>query len=179
MKNSTAFILLILSVALFYSFVMPYYDKVNVLRDQSTKYKEILGNIVDLAQKRDDLEVKYANIPPEEVIRLEKVLPDNVDTVNLAMNLDSIAAKYGISINSIRAVEANDQAGFEIVQSTAGPYAPVSISFSFVASYQDFRNFIEDIEQSLRIIDIKNITFDTTETGLYEFSISADTYWLN
>ncbi len=179
MKNSTALVLLVLSVALFYSFVMPYYDKVNVLREQSAKYKEILNNIVELAQKRDDLAVKYENIPAEEIIRLEKVLPDNVDTVNLAMNLDSIAAKYGIAINSIKAVEANNQAGFEIVQSTAGPYAPVSISFSFVAGYQDFRNFIEDIEQSLRIIDIKSISFDTTETGLYDFSISADTYWLN
>ena len=179
MKNSTALILLVLSVALFYSFVFPYYEKVGVLREQSAKYQDILNNIVDLAQKRDDLEVKYSNIPAEEVLRLEKVLPDNVDTVNLAMNLDSIASKYGISINSIKAVEANNQAGFEIVQSTTGPYAPVTISFSFVAGYQDFRSFIADIEQSLRIIDIKSINFSSTETGLYDFSISAETYWLN
>ena len=179
MKNSTALVLLVLSVALFYSFILPYYDKVGVLREQSAKYQEILNNIVELAQKRDDLDVKYANIPAEEIIRLEKVLPDNVDTVNLAMNLDSIASKYGISINAIKAVEANNQAGFEIVQSTAGPYAPVTISFSFVAGYRDFRNFIEDIEQSLRIIDIKSVSFNSSETGLYDFSISADTYSLN
>ncbi|MEK7194173.1 MAG: type 4a pilus biogenesis protein PilO [Patescibacteria group bacterium] len=179
MKNSTALILLLLSVGLFYSFILPYYDKVTALRAQSSQYKEILTNVSELGKKRDDFEVKYSNIPQSEISRLEKVLPGNVDTVTLAMNFDSIASKYGISIKSIRTVDQTADVNSGIVQEDLSKmYKAVTVTFSFVAAYEDFRNFMADIEKSLRIIDVKSVFFDASDTGLYEFLVTVQTYWL-
>lgn len=179
MRNSTSFVLLLLGVALVYTVAFPYYDKIMVLRGQSDQYKTTLQDITNLTKRRDDLSVVYQNLPQEEVKRLEKVLPDNVDTVNLAMNFDSIAAKYGVSIKKISTVDRSSESGVEIVQSVGnGLYEPVTVVFSFVAGYEDFRSFIADIEQSLRIIDIKSIAFESSETGLYDFSLEVETYWL-
>lgn len=179
MRNTTSFILLLLSVALFYTFISPHYDKVRALRIQSAEYKGILANVAELWKKRDDLQVKYNNTPIEEVTRLEKVLPDNVDTVNLAMNFDSIASKYGISIKTIRTVEQLNEASGEIVQGTDGkPYQSVIVTFTFVSTYQNFRRFMEDIEKSLRIIDVKSVSFEAADTGLYDFQVAVQTYWL-
>lgn len=179
MKNSTAFVLLMVSVGVFYTFISPNYEKVQSLREQSQKYKDTLSSIEELNNKRDDLQVKYENTPQAEIVKLEKVLPGNVDTVNLAMNFDAIASNYGISIKSIRTVEDGNETGADIIQdSDSASYGAVSVSFSFVATYEDFRNFIADIEKSLRIIDIKSVTFNPSESGLYEFNVSVDTYWL-
>jgi|CXWK01.1.fsa_nt_gi Tfp pilus assembly protein PilO len=179
MRNSTALVLLLISVALVYTVGFPYYDKIMILRTQSKQYKESLEKIDALINTRNDLQAKYQNMPQDGVAKLEKVLPDNVDTVNLAMNFDSIAAKYGISLKKISTVDRIDESGGVIVQSVgSGSYQPVTVAFSFTASYQDFRDFINDIEQSLRITDIKSVSFETSENGFYEFSLAVQTYWL-
>ncbi|MBX4195667.1 type 4a pilus biogenesis protein PilO [Candidatus Parcubacteria bacterium] len=179
MKNSTAFILLLVSVGLFYTFISPHYEKVDVLKKQSDQYKNILGNVAELTKIRQDLDVKYQNTPATEIARLEKIVPDNVDTVNLAMNFDAIAARYGISIKSIRTVDNKDDAGTSIMQSgQQKSYDTVTVSFSFITTYQNFRKFMQDVEQSLRIIDVKSLAFKTSESGIYEFQITIETYWL-
>ena len=179
MRNSTALLLLLISVVVVYAVGFPYYDKIMILRNQSSQYKESLEKVDVLIKTRNDLEAKYKNMPQDEIAKLEKVLPDNVDTVNLAVNFDSIAAKYGISIKKISTVDSVDQSGAAIIQdTTGGAYKPVTVVFSFTAAYQDFRDFIGDIEQSLRITDIKSVSFETKEKGLYEFSLAVQTYWL-
>lgn len=179
MKNSTALILLLISIGLFYTFISPHYDMVQTLRGQSAQYSKILDNVSALTATRDDLTVKLQNTPATEIAKLEKILPDNVDTVNLAMTFDSIAARYGISIKSIRTVESKTDTGTSIVQSTgAKPYDKITVSFSFVSTYDNFRKFMSDIENSLRIIDVKSVAFQTTESGIYEYQVSVDTYWL-
>jgi Tfp pilus assembly protein PilO len=179
MKNTTSFMLLLLSVGLFYAVFMPRYEKVQGLMSQQGQYREVLGNVSELSEIRDDLEVKYQNTPTEEITRLEKILPANVDTVNLAMNFDSIAARYGISIKSIRTIESKVDTGSGIVQTTGSkPYEKVTVSFSFISTYANFRKFMADIEKSLRIIDVKSVSFQTTESGIYEFQVSVQTYWI-
>jgi Tfp pilus assembly protein PilO len=179
MKNTTAFILLLVAIGLFYAFIMPTYEKVQALQTQSNQYKDILANVEALSDRRDDLEVKYKNTPPAEIARLERILPENVDTVNLAMNFDSIAARYGISIQSIRTIESKEDTGKKVVQAkTAKPYESMTVSFSFFATYENFRKFMADIEKSLRIIDVKSVSFQATENNIYEFQVSVETYWL-
>lgn len=180
MKNTTAFILLLVSVGLFYAVISPRYEKVQALQGQAGQYRDILANAEALGERRDDLLSQYNNVSPAEVARLEKILPANVDTVNLAMNFDSIAARYGISINSVRTVDSKTDTGAGVVQSAGKKlYEKVTISFSFIATYENFRRFMADIEKSLRIIDVKSVSFSTTDSGIYEFNVSVDTYWLN
>jgi Tfp pilus assembly protein PilO len=54
----------------------------------------------------------------------------------------------------------------------------VTISFSFTASYQNFLAFLQDIQSSLRILDITHLTVTTNPTGTYTYSIQLTTYWL-
>ena len=178
MKNTTALILLLISIGLFYTVISPHYATVQTLSAQSSKYKDILASVSALTATRDDLSVKLANMPATEVAKLEKILPDNVDTVNLAMTFDSIASRYGISIKSVRTVEAKTDTGTSIVAASPVPYEKVTVSFSFVSTYDNFRKFMSDIEQSLRIIDVKSVSFQSTDSGIYEYQVSVDTYWL-
>ena len=179
MKNSTAFILVLTSVGLFYTVMIPQYKKSQDLRAESAEYKNILQNVSSLTDKKNDLLVKYQAIPKDEIERVNKVLPNNVDTVRLAMDFDTIAAKYGISIKSIQVIENKNDNSTKIIQNVPSkPYSVVNVTFSFVTSYDNFRKFMQDIEKSLRIIDIKTVAFDSGESGLNEYKVSIQTYWL-
>ncbi len=179
MKNTTAILLLLLSFALFYTTTLSYYDKAKVLRASSQDYQGVLDNILRIAETRDQLLVDYRGIPKAEIERLGKVLPDHVDTVKMAQELDTISSHYGISLKNIRIDKAASQdASLPILPEFEKPYNKVTLSFSFIANYADFRKFLEDLEKSLRIMDIRSLIFQAGESAISEYQISIDTYWL-
>jgi len=182
MKTSTAIIILMISLGLFYTFTSPQYKKIGDLRTVSQTYTNILNNASDLSTKREELLSKYRNIPKQNIESVTKVLPDNVDIVRLTMDFDSIASRYGLSIKGIqvdKSKNGNSSNNSAIVVNQAEQvYDSTIISFSFVSSYDNFRKFMHDIENSLRIVNIKSVDFQSTENSLYQYKVSIETYWL-
>ncbi|MDB5194687.1 MAG: hypothetical protein JWN50_701, partial [Parcubacteria group bacterium] len=48
MKNSTAVILVLISVGLVYTFIMPEYGKIQSLRAEAAAYNGVIANVSDL-----------------------------------------------------------------------------------------------------------------------------------
>ena len=61
-------------------------------------------------------------------------------------------------------------------------YDGVVLSFSVLSTYPVFKQFLKEIEENLRIIDVENITFsvprDSKGQDVYQFGVSLRTYWL-
>lgn len=180
MKNGTALILIILGLGLLYVFTMPQYSEVKMRLATQQEYKELLDNISDIAETRDRLLVDYEKIPRTELDRLSKILPENVDTVRLAQEVDTIAARYGIAVESIQVEKDSPKNSAGIVlPEYAKSYERATVSFNFVSSYQNFRRFLEDLERSLRIMNVQSLSFSSGgEANIYEHKISIETYWL-
>jgi Tfp pilus assembly protein PilO len=174
MNNSQAFILILISVGLFYTFISPQYDKVKTLQAQANEYGNVIQSVNDLKDTRDALLTKYQALPKSELDKLARILPDHVDTVKLALDIDTIAAKYGISIKNIN---VDSEKPNEIVTSGSA-YETIKVEFNFITSYTNFRRFLADLEASLRLVDITSVGFESTDNGLYEYEISFNTYWL-
>jgi Tfp pilus assembly protein PilO len=176
MKQSSAFILILISIGLFYTFITPQKEKVKTLKAQADEYNNVLDSVTELQETRDALMQKYESLPQAEIDQLTKILPDHVDNVRLALDIDGIAARYGISIRTI-------QTETEVVGDIFGDdngkvYEKVTVTFSFASNYANFRKFLADLEKSLRLIDVKSVGFQATDNGIYDYKISFDTYWL-
>ncbi len=179
MKNTTAIFLLILTLGLFYVLTRPTYWQVKELRAVAGEYQNVLENLSQIGETRDRLLLDYEEIPKAEVERLKKVLPDNIDTVRLALELDTIASRYGIAIKNIRVdTVATQNASTIILPEYAKPYEKATVVFTLVSNYANFRKFLEDLEKSLRIMDVRAIEFQVGEAGFYEHKLSVETYWL-
>jgi len=179
MKNNTAIILLLLSVGLFYTFTNGQYQNVKELQTLANEYQNVLKNVSAIVSLRDNLLVTYSALPKTEIERMSKVLPDNIDTVRLALDLDSMASRYGISIKSIQtAIGASSNSSLIVLPEYATSYDTATVSLSFVSNYENFKLFLRDIEKSLRIMDIKSISFQVSDSGFYEYQVSVETYWL-
>ena len=109
-----------------------------------------------------------------------------MDTVKLAHELDSIGAKYNISIKdvSIDTKSSSDSAKVALPGSES-PYEKAVVSVGFVSNYKNFRDFMKDLEKSLRIMDVKSVKFEVPEqttgtagAGLYEHELLLETYWV-
>jgi Tfp pilus assembly protein PilO len=183
MKNSTAFILLLISVGLFYTFISPQWQEVQGLKAEAATFSNALDNVHTLVAKRDQLLAQYKNIPVEQIDQLQKILPNNVDTVNLALDLSTVAALYGISIKTVETSSTNPVSQDNSITASAvdgttvAPYQTVFVTFTFTSTYENFRKLLNDLEKSLRILDVQEVTFKTGINNLYDYRVSIETYW--
>ena len=110
--------------------------------------------------------------------RLELFLPNSVDTVRLIIDLKALGNKVGVDIGNIAFNSGGDSEETETYD--AGAYEVITLSFSFTSDYQTFKKFLVVLQESLRLIDVTNITIKTTSDPEYAtYSFVVDTYWLN
>lgn len=179
MKNSTAFILLLISIGIFYTWIMPQYGAIQTLRGEVDQYQKILASVSDLTLKRDQLLSQYRAVSTLNTSRLAEVLPDNAATVDLARNFDDIASHYGISLKNVGVVSDAQNPSNQAIAPSSGHYGTVIVTTGFISTYANFRKFLNDVEHSLRLVDVQSVTFSTNAAGnLYDYTMTMKTYWL-
>ncbi len=198
MKSLTPIILILISVALFFFLIDPEYKDVQELQAQVEANNETLKIARDLSVKREELRNKFNNISQEERAELEKLLPDTVDNVRLIIDINNIAEQFGIVIRNININADEDTATaagtvgaqgstFEgVIEESSVKYVDkskigvITFSFSVSAKYEVFLEFLRELEESLRIVDIRNIQISrgSAEGSIYDYNVTMDTYWL-
>lgn len=178
--------LILASVGIFYGYTNPNYrgengsspNVVNLMNERK-QYLEALDKSSEFIDQTNRLTKINNNLSSGDLERLKKLLPDHVDNVRLIIDIDDIASKYGFHIKNIKI--DNNVAGASS-QGELGPddkpYGTLVFSFKMTASYDKFRSFIKDMEESLRIVDITGISFNATESGDYDYEITMKTYWV-
>ena len=191
-------ILIGIAITLFFTFTNPIYSDLSGLQAQVASYNDALNNSKALENQRDVLTAKYDAIDPNNLAKLQKLLPDNVDNVRLILEIQQIASPYGMTLTDVK-YDATDQtaaagAATSVQGSTAAKAAPkdygiFDLEFSTSATYNDFINFTKNLESNLRIVDISSIAFtsDTASAGVgtqknsgevYKYDFHIKTYWL-
>jgi len=170
-------ILIAISIGAFFSVINPRYEGIKVLQTENAEFDQALEKARELQSVRDDLLSRYNTFSTEELEKLEKILPDNVDNVRLILDLDSIASRYGMTI---RKVSLTEKVNVVSEIQTANEIGEIELSFNVESSYGDFKKFIRDLEQSLRIVDISKLAFiqDDDKGDGTDFKITIKTYWL-
>lgn len=181
MKGVFPIIAVLLAGALMYLYVDPTYDSIKALRAEEATLNTALSRALELQTTRDQLISRYNTFSPDDLARLEKFLPDHVDNVRLVLDMDSMASQYGMRVRNV-AIEKQDEKKKGRTTQAVGPdertYESMPLSFSVTGDYSTFRSFLKDLEQSLRLVDIEGVSFSSTDTGFYEFTINLRTYWL-
>jgi len=182
---------IILAGVIFFIFTQPTYDKVGQLKAQIAEYDQALEKAAQLATLRDTLLSRFNSFKPEDIDRLQKMLPDHVDNVRLILDMDELARSLGLSIQNVNISSSGDAKGEAI--GAIGPdsrkFDSLKFSFSVNATYEKFLTFLQDLQSSLRLIDITSLTIapagntlvagaGATPQPLYNFTIEFKTYWL-
>lgn len=189
MSNLTVTILLIASLAIFFGYVTPTYRaqregadlakrSIAELKEEEARYAEALDKTREIERERTGLLEKYNAIPLADRERLEKLLPDHIDSVRLIIDINNIASQHGMTLKNIALID-DDAAP------AGGAFGPqedrvkaVGLRFTVSGLYDEFRAFLKDVEQSLRLVDIRTVAF-TALASEYEYSVTLSTYKLN
>lgn len=174
----TPILLIAAGIALFFMFTDETYSEVKALRQETARYDEVLTKSRELVSLRDTLLDEYNRLDQSRIERVEKLLPNNVDNVRLILEINSIAERYGMLVKDISISTGDNVEGQTVGESASKNYETISLDFLVSASYRDFNNFLIDLENSLRIVEIERIEFVSSDLDFYEYSIRIKTFWL-
>lgn len=193
-------ILIGIALTTFFVVTNPIYSDISALKAVSASYNEALDNSKALEKERDKLTAKYNSINPDNLSKLQKFLPENVDNIRLILEIERIALPYGMVLKDVKYSVVDkkaDAANALLVQGGAainsGPkdYGIFDLEFSTTGTYDGFISFTKDLEKNLRIVDIASAIFssNTVNTNMgvnpninspevYKYNFKIKTYWL-
>ena len=170
---------LVLTLAIGYAFVYPSVGDISSLNQEKQKQQDSLDMVTTIESKKGELLTKFNNISPADKAEMATILPNSLDFVRLISQIDAVAANYGLSVDKISLKEVSSSVGNSIQTAEPNkPYQSAIIGFSFVASYDKFNLFLNDLEKSLRILNIKSLKIEPKEDGVYSYAVEFETYWL-
>lgn len=197
MQRLIPIIALVFAFALVMLYIRPTYTgSIHDTLQQIDSYDSALVAADRFQQKEATLTQARAQIPADSLARLNAFLPDGVDNVQLILDMDALAARSGVTLSDFNI----DDKGSD--SSTPTPAAPVqglapigqggpalslmsssaveslNLSFKATGSYSAFRAFLAAMENSLRPLDIVDISVDQSATGVYTYSMTVRIYWL-
>lgn len=170
------------AIGIFATYTNPIYQEIKALSAQNSSYDDALTKANELRKLRDSLVSKRNTFSPEDISKLEHVLPDNVDNIRLIIDVNNIAARHSLSIGNVQLGDVSDARHARrdaAVGATGDPVGSVEIGFSVAADYDGFLAFLQDLEHSLRVVDVEKISFKTGLTSLNTYDIRIRTYWLH
>lgn len=189
MNKYLPIILILLAIGIFFTVIDPQWAQVQDLLDEKEANNRLLDLASDLQRKRDELGNSFNNISTDEKEQLTKLLPDTVDNVRLVLNINDVAENYGVIIRNIGIETEEQQEAVDsqiITNELNDDIGTITLSFSITSTYDVFIQFMKDLEEALRIVDIRELDVQKvtkesvvgTNTEFLNFNVVLDTYWL-
>jgi Tfp pilus assembly protein PilO len=193
MKLTFAILGLVLAGGMFFFYTKPAYDGVQATQAQIAQYNAALDKATQLQQLKQSLLSKYNSFDPNNLSRLQTLLPDHVDNVGLILDIDNLASKYGMALENVD-VSTPSSVGssatpISAIGSSGQKYDSLTMKFSTTGTYANFLQFLTDLETSLRIVDLVSLSVSANastagaaaqaaSSPLYTYNITLRTYWL-
>lgn len=194
-------ILIGIGVAVFFTFSNPFYNDIKELRTKVASFDEALGNSKALENKKDELTTKDNSINPDDKIKLQKLLPENIDNIRLILEIEQIASPFNMTLKDVKYSATNTKKsavpegvavvqGGGMAQDLNKDYGVWDLEFSTTGTYNNFLNFTKKLESNLRIVDISSIQFSSDTSSKsdltpnspslesYKYDFKIKTYWL-
>ncbi|OHA57812.1 MAG: hypothetical protein A2114_00910 [Candidatus Vogelbacteria bacterium GWA1_51_14] len=177
---------LALAVGIFYGVTNPILLEVGELRAEKAELAAALRRAVELRGVAERLRGEYYSFTELERERLNRLIPDNVDNVKLIIDINNIATRYGMTINDATIetgagpVTDGEDPNIRLINNPSGAISQgtVDIAFTVTGPYDVFRDFLGDLASSLRLVDVKAVSFKAVPEGDYQYSVKLTTYWL-
>ncbi len=162
-------------------YIVPTAGQVKVLVAEKSRYDEILTKTKELSTLRDSKLVDYNNIPAEELDRLNKVVPENFNSVLFINDLNSLAAKYKLAVVDFQTNSSNINTNdVTIHDPESNKYKINTLKLTLSGQYADFVKFLSNLETGLQLVDVSNLDVlsGSKTDGSLDYSLEIRTYSL-
>jgi Tfp pilus assembly protein PilO len=191
-RNITALILIALAIGIYFTYTQNMIsgstDSIKTAMAKNSQYASAIDNAKSLQAIREKVNGDYNNISQDDLLKLNRMIPSAADNIHLIVDLSRLAQNKGLTLKNLTVTTVDDNTSSNMQNNGFnGPNKPllptltlsnIKVSFGLSTSYQSFISFMQDIESSLRVMDVNHISLMANDTGVYDFSVDLTTYWL-
>ncbi len=188
MKALTTILFFITGVALLVWVAEPIWSVVGQLRSDAKAVSDALSGLSKTKELQQDITSAYNALDNTQLESLlTDHLPDNAATGQLLTAIEKMGHDNRVTVSNIDFKEISKQVQDNVRASTRAAGGDVSVtplsaeelSFTLTVSgsYEQFKSFLLAMERSVRVIDISSISFTPQDKGIYQYTISAKTYY--
>lgn len=180
-KNLLNLLLATASFALYYLVIGPLYSGIGTvwqpeegitqLQQKNDDYTNTLAQAGSLVQQAASLRNQYSSIPDVTKQTMKMMVPDSIDPVRLVSEITNIGTQTGLTLDDITYAEG---------QNVSDTYGSYRVSFTVKTTYSKFKELMHNVETSLRLLAIQNVTFTLPDkdSGLTSFQVTLETYYM-
>lgn len=173
---------LLIACAAFFFFVRPMVVDVQALQAETRAYEEAVSKANEFNTLLGSLLAKKSSFSALELDRLETLVPTEIDGVRALVDIEELASTHGLLFDRVTIDLLEEEAGNEeaqpVVHTSAEGVQTLDIAFSVVGDYASFKAFLEDLEESLLLMDVMEIAFQTAQGELITYAVTVRLYGL-
>lgn len=167
-QNLLGSVLIAAALFVFFAFVLPAYDQIKATQTGIDERQVSLVELQNAMQRVKQLDSQLEG-RVEEVEKLGGVIADEKRSDEVLSSVDAIANQNGMQILKFSMAETGRQEGFSVA----------GVDLILRGSYLSFRNFIEGLENNLRLFDVQNLSISAPdEGGFLNINIKFNLYYL-
>jgi Tfp pilus assembly protein PilO len=169
---------LIIALAVFFMYVNPMWTGTIAQTNAAIAADDLnIAAVHDYTKKQDDLISARDSIDPAKLASLETFLPSSINNVGLILDLNALAARSGITISNIDVGVPSTQGSMQTDKSQ-NPIGSVDLTLSAVGTFSAMTGFLQGVEKSARLLDIRDLVVNGSDTGVYDYQMTLKLYWL-
>ncbi len=193
--------LVLAAVGVSFGYSQKQWEKVQTSKAEVAEYRKAVENSKELLKKRDELLNQKNQISDTDLARLETLIPVDVNSTKLILEIQNLASNvHGLAFENpkydpnkkvtadVKApVSAGDESAPAKPTTSVNPkdalisqkeYGIFELEFTVTGSYDKFIAFVEDLERSLRLVDIQSTQISQKDPTTLKYVVKVQTYWL-
>ncbi len=183
MRTLTPIFSIIVALVVFFFFTRPMFAVIDEKKGETEQYDAAVKSATKL---NDELTARINQKRGHSTVnteRLNALVPTELDEVKMLVDLKEMAQSHSMLIGNINVVSDKElsPAGASpdhAQEITYESFMTTDISFGLIGTYEQFKGMLEDIEKSLVLMEITNISFTVNEGPLQQFDVVIRAYAL-
>lgn len=165
------------------------FAEIKITQGEAAQYEEAASKAQELNAELARKLNEKRGYSVEDLERLDALVPSSINEVKILADISELARTHNMLFGNVNVENVDGGAGEGPSGSTEEgsslsrtvSYADIestSLTFSLIGTYDQFKAFIADLEQSLVMMEITGIDFTTGEGNLQQYEVAVTLFAL-
>lgn len=178
-------IAIVAAVVIFFGYANPVWTgSVADLRASIAADEEAISSATDYLTQQNKLAAARDAIDPDDLAALDTFLPDSANNIGLILDLNALAGRSGLAIINMDIAsdavfgDSSKPTDVTVLPTDEATVSSVDLSVSASGTFEAFQSFLAGIEQSVRLLDVQDLSIEGSDSGIYHYQMRVRLYWL-
>ena len=165
-----------LAVWLFFSYTKPTWVGIADIKKDIEDHQTSLADVERFEQKINTLQAKKDNLNQADLDRMDVLAPKSLDETGVMADVQVIVERNGARLLTVGVTEWTGGGAGAADAGAAGlrelSLQSKNISIAIEATYEQFKNILVDLERSLVLLEVVNVTFGAIEGDIVNYQLT-------